>query len=40
MKTADGDFDMIDGFVLAPKNQGIGVKTRLDVLCTPLMSFN
>jgi len=40
IKTADGNFDIVNGYVLAPKTPGLGVQPRLDILGTPLMSFN
>ena len=40
IKTADGNFDIVNGFVLAPKTPGLGVQPKLDILGTPLMSFN
>ena len=32
--------DGVYRFVLAPKTPGLGVQPRLDILGTPLMSFN
>lgn len=38
-KTADGDFDVIDGRVVAPTTPGLGVTPRLDVLGDPVASY-
>ena len=39
VKTADGDFDVVNGFVSAPKTFGLGVTPRLDVLGEPILSY-
>lgn len=40
VKTADGDFDVVNGFVSAPKTFGLGVTPRLDILGEPILSYN
>lgn len=39
VKTADGDFDVADGRVTAPKTPGPGIKPRLEVLGEPVASY-
>ncbi|KAF5977145.1 L-alanine-DL-glutamate epimerase s of enolase superfamily [Fusarium coicis] len=39
VKTADGDFEVRKGGVHAPKEPGLGVTPRLDVLCNPVASY-
>ena len=39
-KTADGDFPVIDGFVMAPSTPGIGIAPRMDVLRNPVASYS
>ena len=38
-KTADGDFPVIDGHVVAPATPGLGVAPRLDVLGEPVSTY-
>ena len=40
LKTADGDFDVVDGCVVAPDTPGLGVTPRLDVLGAPVASYS
>jgi L-alanine-DL-glutamate epimerase-like enolase superfamily enzyme len=39
VKTADGDFPVVDGRVVAPPEPGLGVKPRMDVLGEPVASY-
>ena len=39
VKTADGEFEVTNGFVSAPKSFGLGITPRLDVLGDPLISY-
>ena len=39
VKTADGDFDVVNGFVSAPQSFGLGVTPRLEVLGNPVISY-
>lgn len=39
LKTADGDFDLIEGRIVAPNTPGLGVTPRLDVLGEPVASY-
>lgn len=39
LRTADGDFDVTDGRVVAPDAPGLGVTPRLDVLGAPVASY-
>mgnify|MGYP002621020717 FL=1 len=39
LKTADGDFDVIDGRVVAPDSPGLGITPRLDVLGEPVATY-
>ncbi|MEM7343119.1 MAG: mandelate racemase/muconate lactonizing enzyme family protein [Chloroflexota bacterium] len=39
LKTADGDFPIIDGCVTAPTTPGLGVTPRLEVLGDPIASY-
>jgi L-alanine-DL-glutamate epimerase-like enolase superfamily enzyme len=39
VKTADGDFPVIDGRVTAPATPGLGVTPRLDVLGAPVATY-
>ena len=39
VKTADGDFDVVNGFVSAPQSFGLGVTPRLDDLGNPVISY-
>ena len=39
VKTADGDFNVENGFVSAPKSFGLGITPRLDVLGDPVLSY-
>lgn len=39
LKTADGDFDVVDGHVVAPDTPGLGIVPRLDVLGDPVASY-
>lgn len=39
LRTADGDFDVTDGRVVAPNTPGLGVAPRLEVLGTPVASY-
>ncbi|KAF5005838.1 hypothetical protein FDECE_7743 [Fusarium decemcellulare] len=39
VKTADGDFDIVDGDVTAPTAPGLGITPRLDVLGEPVASY-
>lgn len=39
VKTADGDFDVIDGRVTAPDVPGLGITPRLDVLGAPVATY-
>jgi len=39
LKTADGDFPVVDGRVVAPTTPGLGIKPRLDVLGEPVASY-
>lgn len=39
VKTADGPFDIIDGFISAPAVPGLGITPRLDVLGGPAASY-
>lgn len=38
-KTADGDFPVVNGRVVAPAQTGLGVKPRMDVLGDPIASY-
>lgn len=40
LKTADGDFQVIDGRVTAPTTPGLGITPRLDVLGEPVASYS
>lgn len=40
VKTADGDFKVVDGRVTAPKTPGLGVKPRMDVLGEPVATYS
>lgn len=40
VKTADGDFEVRDGRVVAPSTPGLGVTPRLDVLGTPVAGYS
>jgi L-alanine-DL-glutamate epimerase-like enolase superfamily enzyme len=40
LKTADGDFDVSDGHVVAPDTPGLGIVPRLDVLGGPVASYS
>jgi L-alanine-DL-glutamate epimerase-like enolase superfamily enzyme len=39
VKTADGDFPVIDGRVTAPATPGLGITPRLDVLGAPVATY-
>ncbi|KUM25023.1 mandelate racemase [Mesorhizobium loti] len=39
LKTADGDFPVINGRVVAPSQPGLGITPRLDVLGEPVASY-
>jgi len=39
LKTADGDFPVIEGRVVAPAEPGLGITPRLDVLGEPVASY-
>jgi L-alanine-DL-glutamate epimerase-like enolase superfamily enzyme len=39
-KTADGDFDVVDGHVVAPDTPGLGIVPRLDVLGDPVARYS
>lgn len=39
LKTADGDFPVVDGRVVAPTQPGLGITPRLDVLGEPVASY-
>lgn len=39
VKTADGDFDVVDGRVQAPTTPGLGITPRLDVLGAPVATY-
>ncbi|KAI8712578.1 MR-MLE domain-containing protein [Fusarium sp. LHS14.1] len=39
VKTADGPFDIVDGFVTAPAVPGLGITPQLDVLGEPAASY-
>ena len=40
LKTADGDFPVTDGHVVAPATPGLGITPRLDVLGQPVASYS
>ncbi|KAM0714414.1 hypothetical protein Q7P37_010201 [Cladosporium fusiforme] len=40
LKTADGDFDIVDGCVTAPDAPGLGITPRLDVLGDVVASYS
>jgi L-alanine-DL-glutamate epimerase-like enolase superfamily enzyme len=40
LKTADGDFDVVNGRVIAPDTPGLGIVPRLDVLGVPVASYS
>lgn len=40
VKTADGDFAVVDGHVVAPEAPGLGIVPRLEVLGTPVASYS
>ena len=39
-KTADGEFDIKNGYVVAPKKPGLGIMPRLDILGEPVISYS
>lgn len=39
IKTADGDFDLVDGRMQAPTTPGLGITPRLDVLGDPVATY-
>jgi L-alanine-DL-glutamate epimerase-like enolase superfamily enzyme len=39
VKTADGDFEVVDGRVTAPEAPGLGITVRLDVLGDPVATY-
>jgi hypothetical protein len=39
VKTADGDFPVIDGRVIAPATPGLGITPRLDALGAPVATY-
>lgn len=39
LKTADGDYPVIDGHVVAPATPGLGIAPRLDVLGEPVATY-
>ncbi|KAL5359919.1 enolase 2-phosphoglycerate dehydratase [Aspergillus floccosus] len=39
LKTADGEFDIHEGYVVAPTTPGLGIVPRLDVLRDPVASY-
>lgn len=40
VKTADGAFDIVNGYVVAPTAPGLGIMPRLDVLGKPVASYS
>ena len=38
-KTADGDFEVRNGYVYAPKEPGLGITPRMNVLDEPVASY-
>jgi L-alanine-DL-glutamate epimerase-like enolase superfamily enzyme len=40
LKTADGDFPVVEGRVVAPATPGLGITPRLDVLGEPVASYH
>jgi len=40
VKTADGDFTVKEGRVVAPSQPGLGITPRLDVLGEPVASYS
>lgn len=40
LKTADGDFDVVDGHVVAPDSPGLGIVPRLHVLGDPVARYS
>lgn len=40
LKTADGAFDVHDGYISAPTTPGLGIEPRLDVLGEPVASYD
>jgi hypothetical protein len=39
-KTADGEFPVVNGLVVAPTTPGLGVTPRLDVLGKPVATYS
>lgn len=39
LKTADGDFDVVEGRVVAPSAPGLGIRPRIDVLGDPVAIY-
>jgi hypothetical protein len=40
LKTADGNFEVIEGRVVAPTEPGLGITPRLEVLGAPVASYS
>jgi L-alanine-DL-glutamate epimerase-like enolase superfamily enzyme len=40
LKTADGDFQVTNGRIVAPATPGLGIEPRLDVLGEPVASYH
>ncbi len=40
VQTADGDFPIVDGCVMAPTTPGLGITPRLDALGEPVLSYS
>ncbi|MEM9774769.1 MAG: mandelate racemase/muconate lactonizing enzyme family protein [Chloroflexota bacterium] len=40
LKTADGDFNVVDGHVQAPDSPGLGITPRMDVMGEPIATYS